>query len=127
MKMIKVFIALCAMAVFLVTNAYTQEESSEIILGCETSLLTAPVWVAENKGYFEEEGLDVKIKGFDSGKASFASMLNNKDSDICTVAQTPIMFNSFHRTDFAIIAAMVYSDKVIFPRKSGHNEERMVS
>lgn len=77
----------------------------------ETSFLTALVWVAENKGYFQKENLEVKIKEFDSGKASFNAMINSKNTDICTVAQTPIMFHSFKRSDFSIIAAMVHSDK----------------
>ena len=101
---------LCVAAIFNGTNIYAQEMTKEINLGCETSLLTAPVLVAENKGYFQEEGLNVKIKGFDSGKASFAAMLNNKSIDICIVAQTPIMLHSFNRNDFVIIATMVYSD-----------------
>lgn len=101
---------LCVMAILVAANVYTQEVTKEIILGCETSLLTAPVWIAEKKGYFQEEGLNVKTKVFDSGKASFLAMLNNKDIDICTVAQTPIMLHSFNRNDFVIIATMVYSD-----------------
>jgi len=91
-------------------DKYRGEITREVILGCERSLLTAPVWVAENKGYFQEEGLNVIIEGFDSGKASLAAMLANEDIDICTVAQTPIMFHSFDRDDFVIVAAMVYSD-----------------
>ena len=110
MKATKIIMMLFIAAILFATNVSPQEMTKEIIIGCETSLLTAPVWVAENKGYFQEEGLNVKIKEFDSGKASFAAMLNNKDIDICTVAQTPIMFHSFNRNDFAIIATMAYSD-----------------
>lgn len=72
MKIIKIFMVLCAAVTLLATNVYGQEMTREIILGCETSLLTVPVWITENKGYFQEEGLNVKIKGFDSGKASSA-------------------------------------------------------
>jgi len=100
----------CLVALLAAPNISAQQKANEFILGCETSLLTAPVWVAENKGYFKQEGLNAKIKEFDSGKASFAALLNNKEVDICTVAQTPIMFHSFDRNDFVIIAAMVYSD-----------------
>jgi hypothetical protein len=38
-------------------------------------------------------------------------MLTDRDIDIGTVAQTPIEFHSFSRSDFVIISAMVNSDK----------------
>ena len=34
----------------------------KVTLGVESSLLPAAVWIAENNGYFEEQGLDVTIK-----------------------------------------------------------------
>jgi NitT/TauT family transport system substrate-binding protein len=89
---------------------HTEEIKKEIILGCETSLLPSAVWIAENKGYFQEEGLNVKIKEFGSGRTALRTMLNEGNLDMVTVAQTPVMFNSFSRSDYAIIAAMVYSD-----------------
>lgn len=81
----------------------------KMTFGVETSFLTAPVWVAESKGYFQEEGLDISIKEFSSGKTALATMLNEGNLDMVTVAQTPVMFNSFNRDDYAIIAAMVHS------------------
>jgi sulfonate transport system substrate-binding protein len=95
-------------------------------LGAETSLLNAAVWIAEDKGYFEKEGLDIEIKEFTSGKASFNDMLNG-GGDISTVAPTPIMFNSFKRQDFSIIATFVYSDndfKVIARKDSGISQAK---
>ena len=86
------------------------EEIKKITLGVETSLLPAAVWVAENKGYFEREGLDLTIKEFDSGRTALATMLNEGNLDMVTVAQTPVMFNSFDRDDYVIIATMVYSN-----------------
>ncbi len=86
------------------------QQIKKVTLGVETSLLTAPVWVAENQGYFEEEGLDLTIKEFCSGRTALATMLNEGNLDMVTVAQTPIMFNSFDRDDYVIIATMVYSD-----------------
>jgi len=72
MKAKKILMMLFIATILVATNVYAQEITKEIHLGCETSLLTAPVWIAENKGCFQEEGLNVKIKGFDSGKASSA-------------------------------------------------------
>jgi len=93
-----------------------------IVLGCEKSLLTTLVWVAESQGYFDRCGVQVTIREFDSGKASLSAMLEGEDLDMCTVAQTPVMFNSFKQDDFAIICAMVCSHtdvKVVCRRDRG--------
>ena len=82
----------------------------KIVLGAEASMLPAAVWVAEGKGYFREEGLDVTIKGFDTGKQSFLAMLQEGSVDISTVAPTPIMFSSLTRQDFYILATFAYAD-----------------
>ena len=58
--------------------------------------------------------MEVTIKEFDSGRAAFTKMLNEGGLDMVTVAQTPIMFNSFNRSDFAIVAAMVSSYNDVF-------------
>jgi NitT/TauT family transport system substrate-binding protein len=109
MKIIKLSVAFYVIAILLGTDTYAQEKG-EIILGVETSILPSPVWVAENKRYFQEEGLNVKIKEFGSGRSALKTMLTEGNLDMVTCAQTPVMFNSFTRNDYAIIAAMVYSD-----------------
>ncbi len=72
MKTKEILTMMCVAAILVTTNVYAQGMTKEINLCCETILLTAPVLVAENKGYFRDEGLNAKIKGFDSGKASSA-------------------------------------------------------
>ena len=50
------------------------------------------------------------------------AMLAGEELDMCTAAQTPIMFQSFKRDDFAIVAAMVSSEsdvKVLGRRDKG--------
>ena len=110
------YIIICFMTTFFATCAYTNDEETEVVLACATHFLSSSVWIAENKGYFKDEGVNVKIKEFGSGRTALASMLNNSGIsgiDICTVAQTPIMLNSFERDDYLIIAAMVYADNNI--------------
>lgn len=80
----------------------------KLTLGAESSLLTAAVWIAVDQGFFKDEGVDVTIREFDSGRLSFQAMLNG-EVDISTVAPTPIMFNSFNRSDFAIFSTIVSS------------------
>ena len=113
MTQMKHFLSFLAIGclLFIFGKTAFSESRTTIILGCETSVLTAPVWVAESKGYFSDHHLDVRIKSFESGKASLESMLTNHDVDICTVAQTPIMFSSFIRDDFGILSAMVTSTR----------------
>lgn len=101
--------------------------TEKIVLGVEKSLLPSLVWIAENKGYFAANGIEVEMKEFDSGRAAFTAMLNEggpalsevEGLDMVTVAQTPVMFNSFNRNDFAIVAAMVssYNDVHVLGRR----------
>ncbi|MDH3973463.1 MAG: ABC transporter substrate-binding protein [Deltaproteobacteria bacterium] len=77
--------------------------------GVEMSILPAALRVAEKKNYFQQEGLHVTIKEFASGKNALATMLNEGGLHMVTVARTSVMFNSFKRNDYTIIASMVYS------------------
>jgi len=126
MKRSALCLIILIIGVLVVSGCQPQEKkytgpAEKVTLGAESSLLTAAVWVAENKGYFNEEGLDVTIKDFQSGKASFNDMLDN-GVDISTVAPTPIMFNSFKRQDFSIFGTFVDSNedvKVIASKDAG--------
>ena len=95
----------------------------KMTVGVEKSLLPSLVWIAENKGYFALNGVEVTIKEFDSGRAAFTSMLNPPAGggglDMVTVAQTPVMFNSFDRSDFAIVSAIVssYNEITVLARR----------
>ena len=95
-----------------------------LTLGVEASVLPAAVWVAEDKGYFQDAGLALHIEEFDSGRLSLEAMLSGQGIDICTVAPTPMMFESLEREDFCIVATFVYSYediKVIARRDKGIN------
>lgn len=95
----------------------------KITFGSSTTHKITAIFVAENKGYFKEEGIDLEIKKFGSGKASFLAMLKGEGVDISAVADTPIVLESFNREDFYIIAGMYtsYDDKVIARKDKGIN------
>jgi len=86
------------------------ERTEKIIIGAETVAHASPVWIAENRGYFRDENLAVEIREFESGRTALRTMLNEGGIDVVTAAQTPVMYNSFARNDYAIIGGMVYSD-----------------
>lgn len=126
MKTIKIITVLITLLI-LFTMDVCAEKTGKITLGCEASLLTSSVWVAENKGYFQDEGIEVNIKAFDSGRTALNAMLEEGNLDMVTVAQTPVALNSFTRNDYAIIAAMVSSGndvKVIARKDKGINAAR---
>jgi NitT/TauT family transport system substrate-binding protein len=90
----------------------------KITFGVDVSVISAPVWVAESRRYFQSEGLDVEIKDYPSGRTALVDMLERGNLDMVTVAQTPVMYNSFSRNNYAIIAAMAcsYEDVLLLAR-----------
>lgn len=90
-----------------------------ITLGVDFSVISAPVYVAENKGYFKKEGLDVQIIDYSSGRTALRDMLEKGNLDMVTVAQTPVMHNSFFKNNYSIIAAMAcsYDDILMLARR----------
>lgn len=63
-----------------------------------------PVFVALADGLFEAEGLSVKAVEAPSGRRCLKLMAEGQ-ADIGTAAETAIVFESFERSDFAIIAS----------------------
>lgn len=113
------------------TISCTKQPSSpkplSMTLAAEMSLLPATVWVAEKLGYFEEEGLDLTIREFDSGRNALETMLKDQSIDMATVAQTPIVFNSFNKEGYVIVATMAHSIddvKVLARKDHGVNEAK---
>ena len=80
-----------------------------LVLAAETSLLPSTVWVAEKRDLFRAEGIEVAIRDFDSGRNALETMLRDNTVQMATVAQTPVVFNSFNHDDFVIVATMAYS------------------
>lgn len=70
--------------------------------------LSLPFYVAETQGYFAAEGVQVALKEVIGGHRSFQQMLDG-EADLATASGTVIMFNSFKRDDFAVVASFVTS------------------
>lgn len=121
-------ILLCIGGVWIVRAVSTSPKPhvvEKLRVGAEKGLLAGAVWVAEQNGYFRDEGIDVEIEEFPSGRAAFESLLHDRRLDVATVAQTPVVFQSFQRNDFEIIAAMVSSTndvKILARRDAGITE-----
>ncbi len=80
----------------------------KINLGISRSFLSVPVYIAKEQGYFSKEGLDVTVKEYSSGKLATRDLFAGT-VDISTVADMPVVFNSFKRDDFCIFATFTHS------------------
>ena len=117
-----VFISVIMVLVSSCSNESSQSGVANISLAAEMSLLPATVWVAESKGYFKDHGVNLTIKEYDSGRNALESMLKDKTIDIATVAQTPVVFNSFKNEPYVIFATMAYSlDDIKVLARKDHN------
>ena len=97
------------------SNSYLDSKNNtneEMTLGIEKSILPSIVWIAEHNGYFEDEGLALTLIEHDSGRNALNQMISgNNNLNMVTVAQTPIVFNSFENENFQILTSMVSSTK----------------
>ncbi len=91
------------------SNDNNQSSVANIKLAAEMSLLPATVWIAENKGFFKKHKVNLTIQEHDSGRNALESMLKDNTINIATVAQTPVVFNSFKNEPYVIFATMAYS------------------
>src|SRR5262249_26251764 len=105
--------ALCTISWYALRQAPSLPSTSsieKIVFGTTMSgLFAAPVWVAEQQGYFQQEGLDVDIRVLSAANVALTTMLEDGNLDMVSVAQAPVVFHSFVRNDYAIIAAMADS------------------
>ncbi len=83
--------------------------------------LSLPIYVADSQGYFAAEGLTVRLNEVIGGPRAFQQMLDGT-SDLATASEAVVMFNSFRRSDYAVVATFVTSDddsKVVTRADSG--------
>ena len=90
----------------------------KVTIGVASIVLSLPVIVAREEGFFSEEGLEATLKYYPSGKKAMEGMFAG-EVDIATVADTPIVLSSFTRGDFAVFATFVcsYNDNKAIGRK----------
>ncbi len=61
----------------------------KISVGATTQELSTLIWIAEAKGYFEENGLDATVKAYDTGIETKNALLAGEVDVADTVASRP--------------------------------------
>jgi ABC-type nitrate/sulfonate/bicarbonate transport system substrate-binding protein len=85
-------------------------EATKVILAEGMQPVCAPVYIAADKGFFREQGLDVNLVPFSKGKLCLDAVLGGK-ADVATVAETPLMHVGFGRASIAILGTMHHATK----------------
>lgn len=80
----------------------------KVTVGISKSFLSIPVYIAQKQGFFSDEGLDVTVKEYSSGKKATQALFAG-EAGISTAADMPVVFGSFKRQDFCVIATFTYS------------------
>ena len=89
----------------------------KITLAAYAGATGALVYVAEDQGYFEKNGLDVTIKGYESGKAAADTVIAG-EADISTSAGFVFVSNSFDHTDLRVFGTVAtFETKELVARK----------
>jgi len=106
---------------FMSCNSDKTGVREKVTVGISKAFLSIPVYIAQKQGFFSDEGLDVTVKEYSSGKKATQALFAGEVA-ISTVADMPLVFESFKREDFCIIATFTYSFhmvKIIARKDSG--------
>ena len=74
----------------------------KLVYGSVPVTIEAPAHIAHYNKYFEDEDLDVELKINPDGKTSLEQLFEGT-AQIIAVTGTPIVYASFHRSDFYIV------------------------
>ena len=91
-----------------------------LVLGVYTGDFSSLIWVAENMGYFRDEGLDVTIKEFDTGAAAGRALLRG-EVEVATASEFVAVNNIFSDSSIRIISAIasIKSNDIIVRQDHG--------
>lgn len=107
-EFVKMLLRLCLLACFGMI-ACPVFAAGPLTIAVSHTPLSLPLYVAEKQGYFADEGVQVRFEEVIGGNRAMQAMLDGK-SDLATVSETVVMFNSFKHNDFAILASFVKSN-----------------
>lgn len=92
---------------------------TNITIAVSFTPLSTPIFIADEKGFFTDEGLDVNIREIAGGFKCLDDLLKGK-VELATASDLPVMFRSFERDDYEIITTFTksMSDSKLITRKS---------
>jgi len=107
-----IIIAISVLA-YLLTRGPSNDSTGKIIIAEGTQPIAAPIYIAYANGYFKDEGLNVELVSFPTGKFCLDALIGGK-ADFATVAETPIVHATFKDQPIRIVATIHRSRKNTF-------------
>ncbi|MBF0265149.1 MAG: ABC transporter substrate-binding protein [Gammaproteobacteria bacterium] len=108
---------------YLLLSAICYAESLPINVALSLTPLSSPLIIAQEKGYFIEQKLQVKFNKVIGGNRA-ANQLNQGNVDMATSSEAVVMFNSFKNSNFCLLSTFVSSNndvKILTLKKNGIN------
>jgi NitT/TauT family transport system substrate-binding protein len=90
-------------------------------LAASRSPVSLPLYVAQRRGFFADEHLDVAIADCIGGTRCLRQLLDDK-ADVATTSEMPVVLQAFAHADVAIVATMAHASdnlKLIARKASG--------
>jgi len=88
-----------------------EKPNDKIIFGVDTfTMASSPVFVAEAKGFWKEEGLNVEVRSFLSGRLALDALVGGA-VDAATVADISTVLAAFQKQNVNIISTISTSEK----------------
>jgi len=85
---------------------------SSISIGAPQSPLASLIWLTDELDYFTEQGIDLEVNAYPSGKRALSAMMAGNE-DLAATAETPFVIASFQRPDLRLFATIGQSDNEI--------------
>ncbi len=93
-------------------TGYTVKDLKKIDLAINPIANSALIFIAEEKGYFEEQGLDIEYHNFPTGKLALDALIGG-GADIATTADVPITLAGLANQPISVISTIEYSNNNI--------------
>ncbi len=109
-------IALMLVAVIVLTGGgcgeATPRPAERTTIAVVPSLFAVPLYVAYDKGYFSDEGLDVNLQSYASGPQALDALFSGR-ADFATAADTPMARAAVDGKPMAVIATIAENDQAV--------------
>jgi len=97
--------ALCAVLAAMLLGAPAAVMAERLRIAASRTPVSLPLYVAAQRGYFRDEGLDVQLDDCIGGQRCLRRVLDGQ-ADFAATSEMPVVLHAFERGDVAILATI---------------------